>query len=457
MKKLCTFVLCLAVLISMAGPTHAQETENLHIDEMEPIVIFQEKPYAKDGYYPFVFSNDEYWQFWRDYIGNCEDCEEGYFYVQNRLTKEVQLLLPEKVDSFCSTLDWFYCITERNIIVKMDYNGENATILYQSNFGEMEDLEYYGGYLFFVDGAYIVRLSLINGNASIVADHEGFSNFYPYATDKVIQMTEQREYFTTDMTTNTRTRLGNESALSQLRATNEIPEDSYIVDSNVLDPDVASWNLVSLPLEEYGVGEYFTNDGTACVGHDNCKYYGGGRQCLGFACYVSDQFAHLTYNPNSALSWFKQRLSCKMPKYDGVLTAFTSSDDVRQLFVILNKGAYVRMEWGYPSNWATNAGHSFVCMYAMPGYAVTYDCNVNGVCDISLQYRDYVDTANNYDYVLNYINHSFTENFTITSIYHYAGCTGCEGYCAEAHYTRKPLSNACDYCGYVGPVDNTMP
>lgn len=464
MKKVTALLLCFFLLSGMTVSVNAKTLSNDDTVILVPANSYQENTYAKDGYFPFIYQEEDGWQFWRDFIGNCDSCVDGYLYVQNLKNGAVLCVLPERVSSYRSTVDWLYCITEQNVVKKVAYNGNKAEILYTAQYGGLSDMEYYKGYLFFVDGNSVIRLSLANGETTIAASHNGYSNFFPYATDKVILMTEDKKYCSVDMTSRTYTMLESEAEVDQLLMTSVTPISTDTYDIRSIPSGLTP---VTLPLEEFEVGTNFTTVKNAndeyvpCPdGHAYCRSYAGGIQCLGFACYASDLFAHLTYDYNASGNWFAQRASCKYQGEEGEFTPLDNPDQLATLFAGMSPGAYVRLEWGSPVNWLTNNGHSFVVVEVYSDRVITYDCNVNNHCGISLENRTYnnIINWNGYDYLLNYVSHDFAEGIaSYSSLYHYAECANCAGYCVAPHYTRNPVRNACDLCGYVGPIESIIP
>ena len=179
MKKRLSTVLLIFVLLSyMILPVNADAAE-----DVAPTNANQEEAQlfcaAPKDMFPFIYSTHEDWQFWRDYIGEC-DCEDGYLYVKNEQTGEINQVITEKVLWFQETYAFLYCITESNEIVKATYSGSDVEVLYSADAATLSNLSYYAGKLYFVDGDRLIRFDLLETEYQEITVVEDISSVYAY-------------------------------------------------------------------------------------------------------------------------------------------------------------------------------------------------------------------------------------------------------------------------------------
>ena len=463
-KRTVAYLLTILTLCCTLNPVYAHFTDEQN-ERPTTTEEYQIDCLAPDTLFPFIYSDSEDWQFWRDYIGDC-DCDDGYLYVKDKTTGEIVQILPEKVLCFRETQEFLYCVTEDNLIKQVDYNGENAEVLYEASFGVLSELEYHAVNLFFIDGEYIVRFCLYTNEADVVADSSGIVSIYPYDMDKLLLTTENETYLVCDLVSGTLAVMEDQNEAENIWAPSYVSMETADGGMSRISTYVQNGIDYSFPLDEYPVGSYFTISGDACTDHSNksithydgncnCKVYGRASQCMGFARYASDRYAHLTFKTSSSNGWLKQRGACayineKAPDEDNLDTATA----VREAFAKLTVGAYVRLNRLDGETRAKDSGHSFVIVKFTSNGVITYDCNVKGQCDISLVERTYNSIANSsFAYVANTVSHDFTGPIAkYSAAYHAVYCEGCSGYILKSHYTTSASSRTCDECGYVGNI-----
>ena len=351
--------------------------------------------------------------------------------------------------------------------MKATYSGSDVEVLYSADAATLSNLSYYAGKLYFVDGDRLIRFDLLETEYQEITVVEDISSVYAYDVDKLLLTDENGEKYAYDIATDNMTWIESIYEVDELLTTpytESVGDALGQINTYAMVPIETS---ISFPLSNYPVGSYFTDNGGPCYDHKteyclpnywdddecNCKLYGWSAQCMGFARYASDQYAHLAFDEYGSTGWLDARGNCTT-EYDAASTdVLDNAADVRSVFAHLTKGTYVRLE-------RSVGGHSFVIVRNLDtdgngdyDSVVTYDCNLDSSCGISLNTRTYSDIAGYYDYIENIVEHDFSEASTRYSFtYHLNGCSGCSGYILEGHYTTDSAGNTCDACGYVGNI-----
>lgn len=460
MKKVTALLLCFFLLSGMMVTVRADELDETECLENAETIVFQEECFAPIEFYPFVFSDDIAAETWERRLGH-HSCEDGYLYVKNRDTGEIYRVLPEIIKEIRETYDYLYCISKTNFLVRSSYDGETVMILYETRYGELSNLQYSAGVLYFMDGSVLVRLDLRMNSFEDIGELENVESLDLYGSDKLMVQLDGGQFYSIDVQRQKVEYIGDHLAMN--RATSVPVQNDSLIELYSTFAIPSNAPTMTLPLAEYPVGSYFSTSETGCDCHSNyynpCPYvsnctcinYADAIQCMGFAMYASDQYAHLTYL-NTTGNWLDERDACadrRTYKYEDELI---TASDVREEFSSLGVGSYVRLLW-LPSQ----TGHSFVIVEFLQNGVITYDSNVAGDCEISLQYRRY-ENLTSYDYILNTVTHHFEGRISpYSSTHHNVKCLDCNGYAHKTHYTTNAAGTTCDGCGYVGTIPVITP
>lgn len=250
--------------------------------------------------FPFIYSDADDLVWVRKYVGDCSTCIEGRLYVKDMVTGEVKEIVSDAVKQLRESEDTLYCITNDGLsIIQTDCQGKKVTEIYKADYGMIDHLEVYGNNLCFTEGDYVVSFDLKKSEKTVVGRGANVLYLYPLTETEFVWVTGEN---------------GEASVYDSI--TNEVIDVEHIellqingkgnVHFNELDTvkDVTPQAILqeTFPLSNYPVGSYFTVNGRACTDHGsgscsttggcNCKSYDSSIQCMGFAKYASDQYAH---------------------------------------------------------------------------------------------------------------------------------------------------------------------
>lgn len=451
MKRLALFLTLVFLLTMLPLPVFAYD----HIST-EDFTTLDDFGYSPESLYPFVYRLSDDWTFFREYIGPC-DCEEGYLYVQDLTTKEIIQVLDVPVTNFTETEDSLYCIVG-NKIIKTDYVGRTYTELFTSD-SAISSLEFYNNKLYFLNGNDVTTYNLASNSTAVLLQDTTAAVVMPLPGNKLLLRESNEECSIYHIASRSYTVLTGENAVAEyLDVTNtfsqSVPQDS---------PPQADLNTVSLnnditfPLTEYPAGSYFSYSATGCNhsanGNTQGKVYGCAYQCMGFAMYASDKFAHkLKSDVWASFDKPAGDTSSTSIRYD----SFTSDSDVSVYFNALTEGSYIRLS-AHSSTQDTNdpGTHSIVYVGLTSNYVQTYDANRDNRCGIKFERRTLYDMRTSYPYMYEHVSHHYTESaVSYTSTRHKIGCIFCTGYITQPHIfiTQSSGSRVCKSCGYTAPT-----
>ena len=201
-----------------------------------------EPPVSYADVFPFIYQDDPGWDYWREYIGP-NDCVDGYLYVQNRNTKEITLLVDTPVVSYSAMPKCLFCATQDGRILQVDYNGKNLQCLYEAS-GEISDIfAFYSTFLFFNDGADLIKLDLDTMTASVVGNFPNCESIYA-VKDHWLSLRIDGKQYAYDTVTQELVRFrsyGEEALFSQgIWPVHTIPEGMVALPENCTLADVVS-------------------------------------------------------------------------------------------------------------------------------------------------------------------------------------------------------------------------
>ncbi|MDO4377779.1 MAG: hypothetical protein Q4C64_01340 [Erysipelotrichia bacterium] len=304
------FVFCLSIMIFLSYANIKAATD---VNTQDLLVENNEVSYAEEfemsfsvsdlTYYPFIYHENNTW-FNENVIGQA-DCSEGYLYIKNLDTGIIRKLVSKTINIFVEGDNLLFFIY-RNAIYSVNYDGTEIQKLYQSN-GIVDEkiLELSNNNLYFTENNNICVIDLNSMHKNILVN--GYSPDMIYIKSETsIVFTVSDEYYVIDSISNIVRKLKNESELRNLLNSSVSIVDTY---STAVQIDT---NFDAL-LSEYPFGRYFTKYGEKCTHHGtgcsyyggcNCKPYQGSIQCMAYARYGCDKYAHLSgWTPKSSDIW----------------------------------------------------------------------------------------------------------------------------------------------------------
>ena len=455
MKRFITslsFLLCIClVLLSFPGFATA---DTLSDDSTAIIPTVSQDNYgiAPLHLYPFIYSEDDNFSFFREIIGPC-NCIPGYLYVKNLITNEIVQLWDEPVSELVDTADFVFCITANNKIIQVDYTGTYSKVLHSSS-TPLSSIIHFNTSVYFIDNYSVMRYNLSNRSIESLLHEDGITSVFPYASNLLLLESNTTKQFTFNCITGKRS-----AELCDHDVAALLSSSSYAIESS--SPSVSPINAIStdnctdFPLTGYEHGTYFTVDRNPCNHtstniYTNCQNYKGPKQCMGFAMFASEAFAHL---PNTGSF---QRPVGDWVSYASSYLQFQSPVAVRLFFNRLTKGAYVRLSRDSNEEDTQDMGTHSVVYVATTNTGVTlYDSNRIGDCQIAYATRTFSTIQKKYEYVCEYVSHQCTRTAQLYSYtYHRVDCSNCAGYLYLPHnFVTSNNQTVCSDCGCIQPLD----
>lgn len=446
MKKIISYLLCVVVLLSTVCVNASNSVDIEELVVADKYVAYTEEfdmSFEIDGldYYPFIYHASNEW-FIDNVIGQTT-CQEGYLYSKNLNSGQIIKLVSQPVDIYRSTEYGLYFIYSNSIFL-VDYNGNNMEKIYESN-GVLNTniLEVDNDYIYFCEGNKIVKYDLDSERKSVVALANNVDMLYIKSNDEIVyQNNNEIHYVNSSVNNNVDTVVSKESEVFNLFA--------YKVENGISPIALSAptdTNLNSVR-SSYPSGSYFTTTGTKCVNHNHCKTYGGGTQCMGYARWAFDTYAHLS-------SWSSHAES----ENDNDVN-FSDNADVLAFFSGCYVGAYVRLKRSGSGNYGF---HSLFYAGRTSSTITTYECNYGGECEVKYYTRSLSSIRSIATGVTKYVTHDYGSNSTYAisynSTYHKQYCmvSNCPAYRYEQHYNPISGSSKCTACGYSGTISYTSP
>ncbi len=401
--------------------------------------------------YMFIYDSNNEW-FVNNLIGPT-DCQNGYFYVKNLETGNITKLVSQPIDVFVEYENGAYFIYG-NSIFYVDYNGNIQKVFNSDSILNSSILELQNGNLYYCEGSKIVKYNINTQSKTTVARASNVSMLYIKSDNEMVYESNDEIYYVNNDSTQRSVReITDEYEYNSLFGEEEMESEISLLSLNAqLDVNLSNIN------SQYPAGSYFTNSGSKCTHHSSgcnysgscgCKSYLQTIQCVAFAKWASNQYAHLT-------TW-----NNRVAEGNDDDTYFSSDNDVKTYFANCGVAAYVRLT---KSGYGDNGFHSIFYVKSTSTSIVTYECNLNGDCGVSHMTRTFYQFRKFAPGSSYYTTHHFSDtNSTFAqynSTYHkqYCSNSSCSGYRLEAHYTSTPGSNAlCVQCGYVGNITYTGP
>lgn len=208
-----------------------------------------------------------------------------------------------------------------------------------------------------------------------------------------------------------------------------------------------SYNDVSIPLADFLA--HTGIDGSMKIpakshfkNGEACRYYGGSRQCDGFARYAFDCFWHLEDWSRTNASWVSAgTFTADYHTKDSVSTS-RSDAQWATFFNDLSIGSVVRYGRLTDSS-ISNGVHTILFMGVdADGYILAYECNQDAYqdeatstdhCGVDYQKYSIYEINRMYDFVLYYVEHALEGAVYENATHHTVGCTNCDGYLRQTH------------------------
>ncbi len=425
---------------------------------------------APDPYFPFIYDKDWNYNWLGDELAAIiATLDPGYMYVADWGAHSVIQVLDVPVTDYECNLGYIFALTKSNQIVRVDYTGNNRTVIYNGVSGDLAALEYENFALYFADGDNITRINTQSGNTEIVLSISNIVYIFPYKVGKLLLRDTYGNAYTYDENTRKLILLEDENAVDELlnstiasvspTSQNRLQANTNIVAST----STTATSPRTLPLSEYPIGSYFTTTGNACTNHSYCKTYACTNQCDGFARYVNEHYYHVAGSTWSAPYAVAGDLESPYNRYQ----AFGSTTALYQFFNQLEKGAYVRVsrrnaiEDSTPPH-TSQGSHSFVYIYHNNNGAILYEANLDNECGVSYGYRSFDELLSRYPYFFGWVNHD-QNGIVINSsdYYHKIRCShsGCTAFIEEKHSYRYISGRyVCGVCGdsTLNPIGNIV-
>lgn len=210
-----------------------------------------------------------------------------------------------------------------------------------------------------------------------------------------------------------------------------------------------SYNDVSIPLADFPA--YTGIDGSMKIpaksnfkNGDACRYYGGSRQCDGFARYAFDCFWHLEDWNRTNASWVSAGTFTADYHSEDELTESRTYEEWVDFFNGLSIGSVVR--YGSQNDPTRDDGKHTILFMGVDadGYILAYECNQDAFissdpktnhCGVDYQKYSIEKINERYDFVLYYVEHALEGAVYENATHHTVGCANCAGYLRQTHST----------------------
>lgn len=420
-------------MISILAGAHIAFAATAPSEKFTPTML--DEPYYSH-YGPFVFTQYEDYAYDPTFLTAGETYVPGRLYLKDYLTGEITLLLDREVSEIGCWKNRVYCLIGCNEIGIVDLDNFQYTRLFIDNDASMWRMIVGADMIYYADGDTICTLRPSDGMRTTVGLFPSLQTYYPLNNNEIawVDLNDVNRVFHIPTGNNT---------------TYDTYESMFGDMFDVPSPNAGDVGLMAnllitnpaLPLKAYPSGSYFTDNGGPCSDHDapncgyesgcvcNCKNYRNSIQCMSFAKYVCDKFAHI---PESGFDTYHSSSHF----VNGKTVSFTDSQ-LKSLTI----GTYIRR---YSSLSASSGTHSLVIIGNTGGTLTVYHANTDGRCKVSVQSFTYAEFRTKYGQGKIYA-HSFTGTpVYYDDLYHKVKCTksGCPGYMLTAHTSTCGCKNS---------------
>ncbi len=385
----------------------ADETFTVRLNEKPFEITMLNEPYLTE-YTPFIFTNYNDFSLVPDFLMKNFEYTEGSLYIRNNMTKESYLLL-ENVTDFGALNQQIYAIINKKQIGYVDLETSQYIELWNSKNADLHRILVSADHIYFADGDTIYRMLPSGDNVETIATFDGMQTYYPLSNYRISWVNAQGDCFVYHLDTGVQESytVNDYTYLVLSSSIDELSQDINTAEINAAKLQ----NDISLPLSEYPVGSYFNrykNQPCTCHDSSNCGYSGNcdctpyfsSSQCMGFARYAADKYAHVSEN---GFNW--RSPGDHSIKSTSVSQSAYTSDYNMQTYL---SGTYMRV-----TATATNQAHS-ILVSANSGSSLTiYECNYSGPCKIGTRVLTFAQFRAKYT-----INDVVKHNFTGTPEYY---------------------------------------
>lgn len=471
MKKILLVFLTSFLVISSISPICAQERTPIGL--VENNVVQNDPNFELDfdselTFYTFIYDSNCDWEV--NYVIGQSNCIDGYLYTKNFDTGVIRQLVNVGISRFYEANNKVYFPYD-NAIYSVDYLGSQISEIYKTNNKVISEncIKVIGNDIYFVLDNKLVKYNMMSRDITNLFSAVGLSDLYIKSNSEFIYLVDKEIHYVNLNNNLSVNAIGTTSFNSNNEGyTNVILNDICIMDRILLEAVETSegnvsvnsstdsyqkdYNLTQI-LAQYPNNSYFTYDGGACYHHGtgcsysggcNCRYYDYAIQCMGFAKYASDRYAHKSsWNPPSTEQY---EPNCH----------FNSVNQIKTYFDRMTTGAYVLLS----HNDDENGFHAMFYVKSDSNGVTTYECNINGHCDVATYYTTYegYKTRFNTCYGIYTVSHNYSSSATnYNGNFHKYSCTTCGGYILEYHYGLTLGNGTCMKCGYTGNIKYNYP
>lgn len=462
MKKISVLLVVIMILAMFQLPASGAEgtLNSLEIENQTTISSVDALNYssAPDNIHVFIYNDNSRYVSEND----GDNYLAGYLYVLDDITAEIVPISTSKVITYTTTKNEVFFVTEASEIVCYDLNRSSLTTVGNVE-GTIKDFDYFNGVLScIVDSDTITFLDVSDGSVERFTMDTEVVSLYQFADSKLIWRDTVDAPYYLDISTGESILLSCEQEANAIMAPYITPQPETTETALMAATSTDSLNDITFPLSDYPANvldytwpyptaqSYFNNTDstTATCNHPSalasssrvydCKYYGGHRQCLGFALYAHDTYYHLTtpsaipqtndYYETDYHFW-KDSNGKAIDEEDSDL----AEERCKDFFESLDIGAYIR--YGKTSDSTDPEGaHSIVLADRDDNGIWAYECNQDNKCGVYYMYYRYDKIIDRYQFIANWIDHSLTDDLTYKSLsQHKVNCDNCDAYVVRAH------------------------
>ena len=469
MRKNIIVVLAFLLIVFTALPIYANEKPLVSL--VENNIVNSDEDFDIDfdtdlTYYTFIYDHTNQWEV-DDVIGQ-SNCVDGYLYTKNFNTGVIRQLVNVPIESFYEKDNKVFFPYDNGIYC-VDYLGLQLTEIYRTNKTISENIiQVNGEKIYFVLDDKLVRYNETDRSLEYLFEASGMTDLFIKSENEYIYLVGKQMHYVClnnnynegciELNSINSNSSYNNIVIDDVQLMNSLLSEQVVNDES--DASINSstvtyqkdYNLTSI-MSDYPSGSYFTYDGGACYHHGtgcsysggcNCKYYDYAIQCMGFAKYASDRYAHKSsWNPPSTEQY---EPNCH----------FNSVNQIKTYFDRMTTGAYVLLS----HNDDENGFHAMFYVKSDSNGVTTYECNINGHCDVATYYTTYegYKTRFNTCYGIYTVSHNYSSSATnYNGNFHKYSCTTCGGYILEYHYGLTLGNGTCMKCGYTGNIKYNYP
>lgn len=448
-KKCCALLMAMMLFVTII-PSSIRGLEMIdtslsaveNISSIKSSLDKMEYALPPDHLYPFIYDGTPP-STWREI--DTSNCKIGCLYVYDENTKEVCAIGSHTIITHASTKDHIFYITDNQMIYQTDYTGSYFTLIYQSDLGNIDMLQTFGNFLYFVEKERGIIVFDINAQAiHAFFANDSVTSAYMFDDTKLIWWDANELPYYFDTVSKQNVELANDNEVSNLikpyilpiSTNGDMMVQSSAVINNVGVPD--DYNNIAFPLVGYEavperkgyeptvVLKKFKNaDGTK-------KCYASSYECDGFAKYAHDVFWHIEDWSRTVPSW--DLGNTNTADYHSNIS-WNSQADMIDIFEGLSRGAFVRYVSKQDAT-PDNGTHSYV----FDGIDSDnlgmwhYECNQDFDCGIGYQYYTFSLYYSKNKKILYYVDHEVSTNSSCANAtYHKLECANCNGYLLREH------------------------